>query len=88
MYHNQKFAVLGRLIAEIRHDLLNSLKVFNNTTYLTFITKREAIVIGLAVSKSFVKKHEGKIVVTSDVGKVSTFTVNLPIQGRADKFHE
>ncbi|MDH3217596.1 MAG: carboxymuconolactone decarboxylase family protein [Candidatus Krumholzibacteria bacterium] len=43
--------------------------------------------LGLFTSANIVQKHEGRIEVESEVGKGSTFTVILPVQGvqRADK---
>lgn len=52
-----------------------------------FITKTKAIGIGLAVSKSIVNSHGGKIEVTSDVVNGSTFKIKLLFQGREDKLH-
>jgi len=37
--------------------------------------------LGLAICKSFVEAHEGKIEVASEVGKGTTFTVTLPAAG-------
>ncbi|HYM39633.1 MAG TPA: HAMP domain-containing sensor histidine kinase, partial [Thermoplasmata archaeon] len=46
-------------------------------------SKGEAPLLGLAVSRSIVAAHGGKIEATSEVGKGSTFTVILPrFEGR------
>jgi two-component system phosphate regulon sensor histidine kinase PhoR len=36
--------------------------------------------LGLAIVKHIVNRHRGKLLVESEVGKGSTFTVRLPIQ--------
>eukprot|EP00930_Biecheleria_cincta_P101740 TRINITY_DN933_c0_g1_i1.p1 TRINITY_DN933_c0_g1~~TRINITY_DN933_c0_g1_i1.p1 ORF type:complete len:2241 (-),score=455.68 TRINITY_DN933_c0_g1_i1:336-6929(-) len=45
----------------------------------------EGIGLGLAISREVVRRHGGEIVVTSQVGKGSTFTVVLPMQSFDDK---
>lgn len=52
-----------------------------------FTTKKvgQGTGLGLAVSLGIVQKHGGKIVVQSEVGKGSTFSIWMPIEGQADK---
>ncbi|MCP4374579.1 MAG: GAF domain-containing protein [bacterium] len=40
--------------------------------------------LGLAVVQKIVKEHHGEILVSSELGSGTTFTVNLPIQRKAD----
>lgn len=54
----------------------NMEKIFS----LLFTTKAKGMGMGLAICKKFVGAHGGSIVVKSEVGKGSTFTVKLPIQ--------
>lgn len=42
--------------------------------------KSEGLGIGLAIVKSFVELHDGSVVVQSDLGKGSRFTVTLPVR--------
>jgi two-component system NtrC family sensor kinase len=37
--------------------------------------------LGLAISHGIIEKHKGKISVQSEVGKGTTFTISLPIEG-------
>jgi two-component system NtrC family sensor kinase len=47
-----------------------------------FSTKKEGhgVGLGLSISYGIIKKHNGEIIVDSEVGKGSTFTVRLPIK--------
>jgi signal transduction histidine kinase len=44
-----------------------------------FTTKIKGMGLGLAICQKFVHSHNGTIVVESEVGKGSTFTVKIPI---------
>jgi two-component system NtrC family sensor kinase len=49
-----------------------------------FLTTKESghgVGLGLAVSHSIVERHRGKIRVQSEVGRGTTFTVTLPLNG-------
>jgi signal transduction histidine kinase len=48
-----------------------------------FTTKPKGIGLGLAISKRLVEQNGGKIDVSSQVGKGTTFTVKLPIEQRS-----
>ena len=47
-------------------------------------TKGHGIGLGLAISYGIIKKHNGRINIDSEVGKGSTFTIQLPIQKKND----
>ena len=47
-------------------------------------TKGHGIGLGLAISYGIIKKHNGRINIDSEVGKGSTFTIQLPIQRKDD----
>lgn len=54
--------------------------------YEPFFTTKErgrGLGLGLAISRSIIDRHEGTIEATSAPGKGTTFTVTLPIRGRA-----
>jgi signal transduction histidine kinase len=43
-------------------------------------TKETGVGLGLAISYGIVERHEGRIEVTSEAGKGTTFTITLPIE--------
>ncbi len=45
-----------------------------------FTTKKDGSGLGLSISHQIVQEHEGYIVVESQVGKGTTFSVNLPVR--------
>ena len=44
-----------------------------------FTTKPKGVGLGLAVSKALIEEHGGRMIVESEVGRGTTFTVKLPI---------
>ncbi|MFN0118570.1 MAG: ATP-binding protein [Elusimicrobiota bacterium] len=50
-----------------------------------FTTKVRGTGLGLAISNNIIEKHGGKILVTSQLGKGSRFTIKLPLQAPSDK---
>ena len=51
-----------------------------------FLTTKESgrgVGLGLAISHSIVERHHGGIEVQSEVGRGTTFTITLPIDGKA-----
>lgn len=56
-----------------------------------FTTKARGTGLGLAISRNIVEKHGGVILVTSRIGKGTSFTIKLPLQPpaeREEKNHE
>ena len=49
-----------------------------------FTTKAKGIGLGLAVCRSIIERHGGGIEVRSEVGKGTTFTIELPLRARGD----
>jgi len=56
-------------------------RLFNKETlYSTVGTKKEqGTGLGLILSQKYVEKHNGKIWIDSELGKGSTFKINLPV---------
>ena len=52
-----------------------------------FTTKAQGMGMGLPICKKFVENHGGIIMVESEEGKGSTFTIRLPIQIEAFHAH-
>jgi len=50
-----------------------------------FTTKAKGIGLGLAVCKTIIDRHQGHIEVESEVGKGTTFTINLPLPAKKDR---
>ena len=55
----------------------NLMKIFEPL----FTTKSKGIGLGLAVSRKMAEANGGRIVVKSELGKGSTFTLFLPVKG-------
>ena len=50
-----------------------------------FTTKSSGVGLGMNVSKKIIEQHSGRIEVTSEYGKGTTFTIMLPIRGKEGK---
>jgi signal transduction histidine kinase len=50
-----------------------------------FTTKEAGIGLGLAITERIIREHGGEILVESEVGKGTTFTVKLPTKKQAEK---
>ncbi|HNZ28850.1 MAG TPA: HAMP domain-containing sensor histidine kinase [Candidatus Goldiibacteriota bacterium] len=50
-----------------------------------YTTKKEGMGIGLAISRSIIKKHGGDLSIESKVNKGSVFTISIPVEKRSVK---
>ena len=50
-----------------------------------FTTKEKGTGLGLAISYGIIERHSGKIDVETELGKGSTFTISLPMEGEEKK---
>jgi len=53
-----------------------------------FTTKESGMGMGLAISQTIVVAHKGQLLVQSEVGKGSVFSVTLPLNGRSSELPE
>jgi len=72
------------LVIEVRDDGSGIPPEILPQLFEPFMTTKETgkgVGLGLAVSKSIVERHRGQIEVRSELGKGTTFTVTLPVDG-------
>ncbi len=78
---NQEYIVITFEDSGTGIDSVHLAKIFEPL----FTTKARGTGLGLAISRNIVEKHGGQILVTSQVGKGTSFNVKLPLRVPADK---
>jgi signal transduction histidine kinase len=82
-FYDQEIKAIEIKVQDTGHGITkeNISKVFD-----PFFTTKETghgVGLGLAISYGIVQKHKGTITVSTELNKGTTFTVHLPIQGKA-----
>jgi two-component system NtrC family sensor kinase len=71
------------VVIKVRDDGIGITPELLSRIFEPFLTTKESghgVGLGLAVSRSIIERHKGKIEVQSEVGKGTTFTVRLPLK--------
>jgi two-component system NtrC family sensor kinase len=74
---------------EVRDDGVGIAPEILPRMFEPFLTTKESghgVGLGLAVSRSIIERHSGKIDVQSEIGKGTTFVVRLPLGGKEASF--